>query len=334
MKSVEDEESKKIAVLINIAERQAALEVCGSLGFTIENTPGTNEIKPKALGMKGVDVDFDAIEKSDRQGDVRPKDNSCKMSSKRVNLSGAAEDANAQYVSTVQDGTHGEGDEFIKLDVGDGQDFQMLNYNHKLRRKLRRAIDNAEVRKELLIRDRAIQYLKEKGEVVPPVLLSPSKPLNVKGHRILDNGKLETSKQERVRSRMELTEFNMQMKILRRQAKDAAIYAGLKKHAELMGRIEKSAKEGGAEDLGISDTLQVNGNHVSGSSLQGQSSGRKRSLSNSEIETSIDEEPPQEDSDATSMSEDSSDSARSDPSAVSGNPAKRRKKANEKKGSK
>ena len=63
------------------------------------------------------------------------------------------------------------------------------------------------------------------------------KPLNVKGHRILDNGRVETAKQERVRARMELTEFNSNMKVLRRQAKEAAIYAGLKKHAELTGKI-------------------------------------------------------------------------------------------------
>ena len=41
-----------------------------------------------------------------------------------------------------------------------------------------------------------------------------------------------------MRSRLELAEFNKIMKVLRRQAKQTAIEAGLRKHAEVMGRIE------------------------------------------------------------------------------------------------
>lgn len=36
---------------------------------------------------------------------------------------------------------------------------------------------------------------------------------------------------------MDLAEFNTRMRVLRRQAKEAAIYAGLHKHAEVTGRI-------------------------------------------------------------------------------------------------
>ena len=304
---------------INVAERKAALDLCASFGFTIENTAGTGEIKPKALGMKGIDVDFDAIEKADKQGDIRLKENNSNRDSKRVDLGRAAADTRAEYVSAANPRPHRERDEFIKFDVGDGQDFQTLNYNHKLRRKLRRAVDNAEIRKEMLVRDHVIEFFKEKREDVPVILLTPSKPLNVKGHRILENGKLETAKQERVRARMELTEFNTQMKVLRRQAKDAAVYAGLKKHAELTGKIKESTEQGEAAISSISYP-QVSGDGSSIGISTEFSSETKRNLSDSNDTSSDEDDAGQESLDATSMSEASSDSARGD-----GPIAKRRK---------
>ena len=241
LKSLEDEESKRIAVQINAVEREAALNFCGSLGFTIENTSGTNEIQPKVRGMKGVDVDFETIEKSDKQGDIRLKQPTAKPTSKRVDLAKAAESIKVEYISTMPNKAQDEGNEFIEFDVGQGHEYQALTYNHRVRKKLRRAIDNAEIEKERLVRDRAIEYINGKGQEVPLILLTQLKARNVKGHRILDNGKIETAKQERVRARMELTEFNSHMKVLRRQAKEAAIYAGLKMHADLTGRIKSVA---------------------------------------------------------------------------------------------
>ena len=182
--------------------------------------------------MKGIEVDFDAIEVGENRTDVKSK-----KANGRVNLGGIPDHAKAEYISAGQQIEDGGAEDFIKLDVGEGQDFDTLNYNHKLRRKLRRAIDNAEIRKEMLVRQRALDYYSDKNMEIPPGLKTPYKPINVKGHRILENGTLETAKQERVRARMELAEFNTQMRILRRQAKDAAIYAGLRKHAELMGKI-------------------------------------------------------------------------------------------------
>ncbi|KAL6716305.1 hypothetical protein ACLMJK_005871 [Lecanora helva] len=237
LKSKEDEESKKIAVDINIMERKAALDRCEVLGFTFANTPGIEDVKPRALGMKGVEVDFDAINISESRSDAKLKN--C---SKRVNLGNAPTDAKAEYVPIEQD-KRGDGDgardveEYIKFDVGEGQDFETLNYNHKLRRKLRRAIDNAEIRKEMLVRQRALDYYGEKQIEAPQELQTPCKPTNVRGQRILEDGTYETPKQERIRTRMELTEFNLQMRVLRKQAKDAALYAGLRKHAQLTGKI-------------------------------------------------------------------------------------------------
>lgn len=234
---MEDKESKHIAVKINEHERKQALEVCASLGFTVENTEGTSEIQPKALGMKGVHVDFDKIEKTEKYGDIQLKQPTTKASSKRVDLSEIASDQHAQYIGRTEGENAGTNDDFMQLDVGCDYEHQVLNFNHRTRRKLRRAIDNAEIQREILVRERAIEHLKSKGLDIPPQLYTRPKPLNVKGHRIMEDGGLETDKQERVRARVELTEFNNHMRVLRRQAKEAAIYAGLKKHAELTGKI-------------------------------------------------------------------------------------------------
>ena len=209
-----------------------ALELCAALGFTLGNTAGVDEVKPRALGMKGIDVDFDAIEVGESRSNVKPK-----KANSRVNLGDVPDHAKAEYINTGEQSDDGEMQDFIKLDVGEGQNFERLNYNHKLRRKLRRAIDNAEICKEMLVRQRALDLYLEKNIEVPPELKTPYKPINIKGQRILENGIFETAKQERVRARMELAEFNIQMRILRKQAKEAAIHAGLRKHAELTGKI-------------------------------------------------------------------------------------------------
>ena len=129
---------------------------------------------------------------------------------------------------------------FVELGSGEaGQDFEALNYNHKLRRKLRRALESAQVKKELLVREKAIAYCEENGIPVDPILLTPGKPKNVRGQRTMPDGQLETSKQERVRARVELIEFNRWAKILRRQAKEQSIEAGIRIYLELMGRIPK-----------------------------------------------------------------------------------------------
>lgn len=235
IKAIEEEESKKTAVEISVVERQAAMYCCSTLGFSLENTEGVEEIRPKPLGMKGVDVDFDAIEVGDLRSDIKSK-----ASSKRIDLGNASAHARTDFVPT---GHHDEGEEmqeYIRFDVGEEGDFETTNYNHKLRRKLRRAIDNAEIRKETLVRQRALDYFREKGVDVPLELNTTYKPVNLRGQRILENGLLETAKQERIRARVALTEFNTQMRVLRGQAKEAAVFAGLHKHAELNGKIVPS----------------------------------------------------------------------------------------------
>ena len=311
LKSIEDEESKKIAVDINILERKAALDCCAALGFTLANTTGVDEIKPRALGMKGVEVDFDAIKIGESRSNVKPK-----KANSRVNLGGVPDHAKAEYIPMDQRSENGEPEDFIKLDVGEGQDFEMLNYNHKLRRKLHRAIENAEIRKEMLVRQRALDYCGEKNIKVPPELRTPYKPINAKGQRILENGTLETAKQERVRARMDLAEFNTQMRILRKQAKETAIYAGLRKHAELIGKIPSSHSpttkqeetDNAEQDDGHAEIMSALENLLPITAPRAAMVRIKRGRAGSEISTSSDsgdqsEQGPR----APSMSEDNSD---------------------------
>ena len=236
LKSLEDEESKKIAVEVNVLERKMALEHSAHLGFTLANTPGVDEIKPRALGMKGVEVDFNALEAGNSRSTVKPKN------TKKVDLSRMPQDTGVELITANKRVSNTEGvDEFIGLDIGEGQDHETLNYNHKLRRKLRRAIDNAEVQKEVLVRKRAADFYLSKNMQPPPELKTPLKPVNVKGQRVLENGTLETAKQERVRTRMELAEYNKAARVLRKQAKQSAMEAGLRKHAELIGKLPSTA---------------------------------------------------------------------------------------------
>ena len=305
MKSIEDEESKKIAVDISTLERKMALELCAALDFTLANTAGVDEVKPRALGMKGIDVDFDTIEVGESRSDVKPK-----KANSRVNLGDVPDHAKAEYINTGEQSDDGELQDFIKLDVGEGQDFERLNYNHKLRRKLRRAIDNAEICKEMLVRQRALDLYHGQNIEVPPELRTPYKPINIKGQRILENGMFETAKQERVRARMELAEFNIQMRILRKQAKEAAIYAGLRKHAELMGKIPFSGppieQEGGVgakQDDGHADSMGTLENCFPVAAPGAARTGMKRNRAESEDSPSSDGgDHSEQDSQASSMS--------------------------------
>jgi hypothetical protein len=68
-------------------------------------------------------------------------------------------------------------------------------------------------------------------------LKKPYERVVLKIPRVLEDGSLETEKQARVRKMLELAEYNKAAKVLRRQAKQVATEAGLRKHAELTGRI-------------------------------------------------------------------------------------------------
>ena len=253
LKSAEDEQAKKIAVTIATMERKVALEFSKALGYTLENTPGIRDIIPKALGMKGMEVDWDALEIGESLNDVKPRgapkaNGANDKKRKRVDLSTAAQYERTHVLGTEEYEGADLG-EFIKLDAGDDRDHEALNYNHKLRRKLRRAIETANTLKEMLVREHAIKACEEVGIEPPPELKTPAKPIHLRGERALEDGTLETAKSERVRLRLELAEFNKAARVLRKQAKDIAMTAGLRVYAEITGRIPPRGSEGN-EDFG------------------------------------------------------------------------------------
>jgi hypothetical protein len=268
---VEQEEAKRIEIEVNLAERRRAMEACAELGFTLDNVEGVADIKPKALGMKGQEVDFDILEIGDRPSELRIKDQKRarelkdgKAKGNRVDLGKVADESKTKVLTSDGTTPAGLGGDFVSLDFGggsmDGQQFEALNYNHKLRRKLHRAIEAAQIQKELLVRAKAKEYCESKGVEVPPELAADYKPIRLAGRRILEDGTLETEKQERVRKRLELAEYNRAAKVLRQQAKAEAIEAGLRVFAELTGKklgdatgAPPSQVEEDAKPIGIND---------------------------------------------------------------------------------
>ena len=261
--SMEDEERKKIALEISKQNREEAMKVAAGLGFTLENVEGVDEITPKVSGMKGVEVDFTKIEllgdaesrlrllHEEEKKEEKPKRN-------RVDLGAIADESNLKPVYGY-DSRNGDardlGHDFVDFGKTPGQDHQALSYNHKLRRKLRRAMEAAQIKRELLVREKAIQLCEQNGIEVPPVLRTPGKPENTRGQRTMPDGTLETAKQERIRSRVELAEFNKMAKILRRQAKERATEAGIRVYLELMGRIPK--REGLDEEIAAREAAKA-----------------------------------------------------------------------------
>ena len=244
--SMEDSERKKLATEVTTKNRREAMECCEALGFTLQNVEGVKEIQPRALGMKGMEVDFGKLEfVGDNASGLRiagkePKEQ--KRKSNRVDLGAIADESSARSVYGPYN-TSGDPSNLDQnyVEFGDGvePDYQPLNYNHKVRRKLRRAMDSAQIKKELLVREAAIKNCEENNIPVPPILRTPAKPENIKGQRTMPDGTLETAKQERVRARVELIEFNKMAKILRKQ--------GIRIYLELMERIPK--REGLDEEM-------------------------------------------------------------------------------------
>lgn len=251
---MEQEEAKRIEIEVNLAERRRAMEVCAELGFNLDNVEGVKDIRPKALGMKGQEVDFDILEIGDRPSQLKIKDEKITREMKdgatkgnRVDLGKVADESKAKVFTSDGATPVGLEGDFVSLEFGGGagygQQFEALNYNHKLRRKLHRAIEAAQIQKELLVRAKAKAYCESKGIKVPPELATEYKPIKLAGRRILEDGTLETEKQERVRKRLELAEYNKAAKVLRQQAKAEAIEAGLRVFAELTGKKPLAANE-------------------------------------------------------------------------------------------
>ena len=262
MKSLEEEEAKRIAVEITNIERARALQVCEALGCTFQTTKGIDEIEPRIPGLKDHEIDWSVLDKEDDE-EPSPIPNklasgSTSKSNKRVDLSTAAKETQSVFLvpssSTRNAPDPTSSSDFLSFTQDPSStpiDHAPVNYNHRLRRKLRRALDDALIRKEALIRQAAIAKFTSQNFSPPPILLTPLKPLNKLQPRILENGTLETEKQERIRTRMELADFNHASKVLRRQAKQKALEAGLRRFAIATGKIPDpdAAKKRGEADV-------------------------------------------------------------------------------------
>ena len=224
-----------IAVKIANHDRKRAMEICEGLGCTIANTPGTDQIAPRLLGMKGQHVDFNDLDFGEGYIDIRLKSQSHRekptIKSNRVDLSAIPSQAHTVIAGEEAEDGVADGGDFIQLDIGEGREYQSLNLNHRLRKKIRRAVDRVQLQKELLVRSRVKFLLREMGVAVPPELSSYGRPRHIRGHRVLDSGILETDKKARIRQRVELAEFNRAAKVLRKQAKRHAVEAGLRAYA-------------------------------------------------------------------------------------------------------
>ncbi|KAL8631613.1 hypothetical protein Q9189_002619 [Teloschistes chrysophthalmus] len=237
LNAAEEEESKKIAVEVNEAERRVALDLCEVLGFTIDNTPGTEDIKPRVLGMGGQEIDFDAIEGEHHR--------------RHWKASGG------KYVD-LRDPKVTDDEDFIKFDKPAGQRQGASNYNRKLRQKVHRAVDHAQAQKEKLVRQRAILLFKARDERIPRELKTSCKVQNIKGMRILENGAKETPKQEKINKARELKTFNEASRVLRKQAKHHAVESGLRKHAEVPGILPKHSQLIGSGTLPMPAHISTN----------------------------------------------------------------------------
>ena len=209
---------------------------CAEFGYTMANVPEINKIKPRALGMKGVEVDFNELDFTRSSNDPKSDSN------KRVDLSKIASEARTKNIANI-DQTKEDVGEFIKIDAVEGGDYEAARYNHKLRRKLRRAVEAAQIEKETIVREHTCASLKERGLTIPSLLTTAPKPIHLRGHRALENGSLETDKGERVRLRLELAEYNKAARVLRKQAKQIAMESGLRKYAEMTGKLPNKEKD-------------------------------------------------------------------------------------------
>ncbi|KAL8857043.1 MAG: hypothetical protein Q9178_006335 [Gyalolechia marmorata] len=165
LKAVENVKPKKMAMEVNEAKRKTPLKY----------------IKPQKLGMRGREVDPDPIPASKVQSNVEQR------RGKRVDLGEVAKPVNETYVPIDDLRDSVDYKPFIKFDVSESQDHEALNLNHKLRRRLRRALDNAQIQKKMLVRQRVVDHLKAKGIAIPKKLLTNGKAKNFKGTRILED---------------------------------------------------------------------------------------------------------------------------------------------------
>lgn len=255
--TIENQERRRLAVQVSLLQRKQALETAAELGFTLGNVPGVDDIKPQVHGMKGVTLDFSKIhydgEKLTGLTSVGNQPQQNRFNKKRVNLGAAPAESHIESVFPSQRGSGantaplGQQD-FVSFDNAGGKEdaAQPPAFNHHTRRKILHAMENAQIEKELLVRAAATAHCEAKGIPVPAIFATSGQPVSIPGQRTMPNGELETDKQVRNRAKVDLTEFNVHAKVLRGQAKEMALEAGIRIYLELMGTIP--AREGIEEE--------------------------------------------------------------------------------------
>lgn len=242
--SAESEAVKKIHVEVDEWERRNAMAFCNSLGFTIENTEGAKDIKPRVLGMKGKELDIDNLESVLRAAEEKLAAEKADLEkygdhrAGRVDLGKVQDESKATLIlgSGEADQSGMDGD-FISFDVDDNDEpvaEDDVNYNHKMRRKLNRAILGAQIKKENLVRARALAHCKANGIEVQTGFTAAHQPVKLDNHRMLIDGSMETAKQERIRKRVETAKYNELARAFRKIAKAAQKAAEEKAQQEIL----------------------------------------------------------------------------------------------------
>ncbi|KAI9848734.1 MAG: hypothetical protein M1837_006821 [Sclerophora amabilis] len=110
--------------------------------------------------------------------------------------------------------------------------------DRKSQHTLQRAIDAAQIKKEKLVRQKAIRFC-QSNEIQPfPELLTPQKPVKMKGRVVKEDGTLQTDKEARAKMKWEQTEKKQASKALRKYAKRVA-EEERRRHWQMAGEIPK-----------------------------------------------------------------------------------------------
>lgn len=246
--------NKRIHLEVDERERRLAMEFCKHHGFTIENTEGTSDIKPRVLGMKGKELDVDRLEEVLHAAEEKLRAQRAdeakygKHNSHRVDLSKVKDEADTIFVGAGEGDAGGMDGDFVAFDFGDNDEpvaDDDVNYNHKMRRKLNRAIIAAQIKKENLVRAKTLAYCKEKGLDIPEEFTASHRPCKLLNRRMLINGTIETAKQERVRRRVETAKYNELARAFRKTCKASQREAEVKAQQAILEKYKAERLEKG-----------------------------------------------------------------------------------------
>jgi hypothetical protein len=112
------------------------------------------------------------------------------------------------------------------------------------------AREEAEIAKEMLVRETCLAFLKKHDIPAPTEILRPTSPPKFRAKRVIHSGRLETENREIEQKKIELAEYNRAMTVLREQARKKAVTAGQRVFAALTGggSIDAGELDGSGEE--------------------------------------------------------------------------------------